>query len=146
MQKIAFVTGGASGIGAATARLFALQGYFVYIGDVQGDVEQIGIRSTRIRTADRSLVSIPNGKLAELNIETLAARDRMRIGLSLNINPALKPSQLRELHESIIACIKEQPNIIKDTVAPSASQSLLFRSGRASRRSPSDCHAGLERD
>ena len=88
----------------------------VKIGDVQGDVEQIGIRSTRIRTADRSLVSIPNGKLAELNIETLAARDRIRIGLNLNINPALKPSKLRELHEAVIACIKEQPHIIKDDV------------------------------
>ena len=89
----------------------------VKIGDVQGDVEQIGIRSTRIRTADRSLVSIPNGKLADLNIETLAARDRMRINLSLNINVTLKPSKLRELHEAISACIKEQPHILKDKVS-----------------------------
>ena len=37
MNRIAFVTGGASGIGAATARLFKAQGCFVYIGDVQGD-------------------------------------------------------------------------------------------------------------
>ena len=36
-KKIAFVTGGASGIGAATARLFKAQGYFVYLGDVQVD-------------------------------------------------------------------------------------------------------------
>ena len=99
----------------------------VKIGDVQGDVEQIGIRSTRIRTADRSLVSIPNGKLAELNIETLAARDRMRIGLNLNINPALKPSKLRELHEAVIACIKEQPHIIKDNEAPVEVPVPLFR-------------------
>ncbi len=89
----------------------------VKIGDVQGDVEQIGIRSTRIRTGDRSLVSIPNGKLAELNIETLAARDRLRISLNLNINPALKPTKLRELHEAIIACVKEQPHIIPDKVS-----------------------------
>ena len=89
----------------------------VKIGDVQGDVEQIGIRSTRIRTGDRSLVSIPNGKLAELNIETLAARDRLRIGLNLNINPALKPTKLRELHEAVIACVKEQPHIIPDKVS-----------------------------
>ena len=88
----------------------------VKIGDVQGDVEQIGIRSTRIRTGDRSLVSIPNGKLAELNIETLAARDRMRINLALNINVTLKPKKLRELHEAVIACIQEQPHIIKDKV------------------------------
>ena len=37
MNKTAFVTGGASGIGAATARLLMAQGYFVYIGDVQAE-------------------------------------------------------------------------------------------------------------
>jgi MscS family membrane protein len=61
-------------------------GDLVRVGDVQGNVEQIGIRSTRIRTQDRSLVTIPNGKLADLNIETLAARDRLRMNLTLNIN------------------------------------------------------------
>ena len=37
MTRVAFVTGGASGIGAATARLFRAEGCFVYIGDVQAD-------------------------------------------------------------------------------------------------------------
>ena len=36
-KKIAFVTGGASDIGAATARLFKAHGYLVYLGDVQVD-------------------------------------------------------------------------------------------------------------
>jgi NAD(P)-dependent dehydrogenase (short-subunit alcohol dehydrogenase family) len=35
MDKIAFITGGASGIGAASARLFVANGYFVYLGDIQ---------------------------------------------------------------------------------------------------------------
>lgn len=37
MMQTVFITGGASGIGAATARLFKAQGYFVYLGDVQID-------------------------------------------------------------------------------------------------------------
>lgn len=88
----------------------------VKIGDVQGQVERIGIRSTRIRTADRSLVTIPNGKLADLNIETLAARDRLRMALTLNINYNLKPAKLRELRDALIACVKEQPKLNPDSV------------------------------
>ena len=37
MDKVAFITGGASGIGAASARLLREHGYFVYLGDVQLD-------------------------------------------------------------------------------------------------------------
>jgi MscS family membrane protein len=91
-------------------------GDLVKVGDVQGTVEQIGIRSTRIRTGDRSLVTIPNGKLADLNIETLAARDRLRMSLTLNINYNIKPKKLRELREALIACIKEQPLVIQEMV------------------------------
>ena len=91
-------------------------GDLVKIGDVQGHVELIGIRSTRIRTQDRSMVTIPNGKLADLNIETLAARDRLRFSMVLPISLSLKPKGLRELHAALIACIKEQPLVIKDSV------------------------------
>lgn len=86
----------------------------VKIGDVQGNVEQIGIRSTRIRTQDRSVVTIPNGKLADLNIETLAARDRLRMAVTLNISSALKPDKLRELREGLLGRIREQPLIYKE--------------------------------
>lgn len=89
----------------------------VKVGDVLGHVEQIGIRSTRIRTQDRSLVTIPNGKLADLNIETLAARDRLRVVLTLNIANSLKPKKLRELRDALIACVKEQPLVIQDKVS-----------------------------
>jgi len=85
----------------------------VKVGDVLGQVEQIGIRSTRIRTQDRSMVTIPNGKLADLNIETMAARDRLRMSLTLNIDFHLKSKRLGELREALIACINEQPLVVK---------------------------------
>lgn len=88
----------------------------VKIGEVQGSVEQIGIRSTRIRTQDRSVVTIPNGKLADLNIETLAARDRLRMAVTLNISSELKPARLRELREVLLGRIREQPLIYKDKI------------------------------
>ncbi len=91
-------------------------GDLVKVGDVQGYVEEIGIRSTRIRTVDRSLVTIPNGKLADMHIETLAARDRLRMALTLNIGFALRPPGLRQLREELLNKIQEQPLVLKDKV------------------------------
>lgn len=55
------------------------EGDTVTVDSITGTVETIGLRSTRIRTVERSLITIPNGKLAEMRIETLSARDRLRL-------------------------------------------------------------------
>ncbi len=46
------------------------------VGDVRGTVEEIGMRSTRIRTDERTIVTIPNGNFSSLQIENFSARDR----------------------------------------------------------------------
>lgn len=48
----------------------------IKFGDTVGSVEEIGLRSTRVRTKDRTVVSVPNGHLANLNLESLSARDK----------------------------------------------------------------------
>lgn len=63
-------------------------GDFCKVGDTTGVVEEVGVRSTRIRTPDRTLVTIPNGSLASEKIENFALRDKIRlysmIGLTYN--------------------------------------------------------------
>ena len=44
--------------------------------DCQGTVDHIGLRSTRIRTPDRTIVSVPNGQIANMSLETMSARDK----------------------------------------------------------------------
>jgi MscS family membrane protein len=51
-------------------------GDFVRIGELEGTVERVGLRSTSIRTVRRTVIRIPNGKLAEERIETYSERDR----------------------------------------------------------------------
>jgi len=46
------------------------------IGDITGTVLDIGLRSTRVRTLDRSIVTIPNGQLATMNLENFTLRDK----------------------------------------------------------------------
>ncbi len=48
------------------------------LGETSGTVDYIGLRSTRIRTIDRTILSVPNGQVANVNIETLSARDKFR--------------------------------------------------------------------
>jgi MscS family membrane protein len=88
----------------------------IRIGDVNGTVEQIGMRSTRIRTADRSIVTIPNGKVADMQIETVAARDRTRFFLTLGVVYALKPAGMRSLRDALIKCIRSHPKVWPDVV------------------------------
>lgn len=58
------------------------EGDYVKVRDFAGTVETIGLRSTRIRTLDRTIVTVPNGKLADEHIETFAVRDRMRLAFT----------------------------------------------------------------
>jgi MscS family membrane protein len=51
-------------------------GDFLNLGDAQGTVESVGLRSTRIRTLDRTVVSLPNGQIANMRLETISARDK----------------------------------------------------------------------
>jgi MscS family membrane protein len=81
----------------------ALQvGDVVNLGDIQGTVEGVGLRSTRIRTLDRSVASLPNGQVANLRIETISSRDRFWFHPLLSLRYETTPAQLR----SVIAGIR----------------------------------------
>jgi MscS family membrane protein len=46
------------------------------VGDTVGTIDEIGLRSIRIRTLDRTLVSVPNGQVAGMTLENLSVRDK----------------------------------------------------------------------
>lgn len=86
-------------------------GDLVRVEDVVGYVEHIGLRSTSIRTLDRSLVNIPNGKLADLKIECLQARDNMRLHCHLGITYDATAAQIDGLREALRAYITNHPKM-----------------------------------
>ena len=73
------------------------QGDFVKVDTVMGTVESIGLRSTRIRTLDRTIVAIPNGKLAEMRTESFAARDRLRFACTVALVYDTTAAQMRRV-------------------------------------------------
>jgi MscS family membrane protein len=91
-------------------------GDFVRIEDVLGTVEAIGMRSTRIRTLDRTIVSFPNGKLADTRAETFAVRDRIRLLANLGLAYATTAEQMRTVLREVEAALRRHPKIWPDAV------------------------------
>jgi MscS family membrane protein len=65
------------------------------IGDRAGTVEDIGLRSTKIRTEDRTLVSIPNGTVATATLENFRFRDKILFKQTVRLRYDLSPHHLR---------------------------------------------------
>lgn len=64
-------------------------------GDRMGTVEDIGLRSTRIRTPERTLVAIPNGTVATINVENFNRRDKILFNIKFGLHTQTKADQLR---------------------------------------------------
>ena len=70
-------------------------GDFCRYGDQLGNVEDIGLRSTRIRTLERSIVTIPNREFSQMKLENLSKRDKMKIESNIGLRYETTPDQLR---------------------------------------------------
>jgi MscS family membrane protein len=92
------------------------EGDFVRVADHLGTVEAIGLRSTRIRTLDRTLVTVPNGQLADSQIESYTARDRIRLACTLGLVYGTTAAQLRDVLAGIEDVLRAHPRIWPDTV------------------------------
>ncbi|HET6489851.1 MAG TPA: mechanosensitive ion channel domain-containing protein [Syntrophales bacterium] len=86
-------------------------GDFCKAGDYQGNVEHIGLRSTLIRTPNRTVVSIPNGQLSTISIENFAMRDRFLFKHTLNLRYETTADQLRYLLAQIRELLYQHPRV-----------------------------------
>jgi MscS family membrane protein len=82
-------------------------GDFLKVGEILGTVDDIGLRSTRIRTLDRTMVSVPNGQIANLSIENLSARDRFWFHPTLRLGYGTTSGQLNAVLVSIRSLLGE---------------------------------------
>ena len=90
------------------------EGDFVRVDGVLGTVELIGMRSTRIRSLDRTMITIPNGKLSEMRIETFAARDRVRLSFTFGLTYSTAESQMRAIISEFDELLAQNPKIWPD--------------------------------
>lgn len=87
------------------------RGDAISAGGVDGTVEHVGIRSTRIRTKDDSVIIVPNGKLSDANVNNLDSR-RYHLGsLKVPVPFSTPPSQLEELIQGAREIVAKVPQI-----------------------------------
>ena len=91
-------------------------GDFVKIEDFTGNVERIGMRSTQIRTLDRTVITLPNGKLSEMRIEDFGSRDRIRFAATVGLVYETTEAQVRAVVAGIEGMLRAMPRVWPDVV------------------------------
>ena len=80
-------------------------------GKTEGTVEEIGIRSTRIRGSDRTITTVPNADFAKMQITNLTSRDRMLLNTTLGLRYETTPDQLRHCLASLRKLLVDHPKV-----------------------------------
>ena len=89
-------------------------GDWVVVDGVEGTVETVGFRSTRVRTFYNSLVSVPNGNLMNAGIDNMGQRRWRRYKTTLGVGYHTKPDQMQAFVEGIRAIIQASPGMRQD--------------------------------
>jgi MscS family membrane protein len=91
-------------------------GDILKVGDTQGTVADIGLRSTRIRTLDRTVVSVPNGQIANMSLEDLSSRDKFWFHPTVALRYGTTSPQMCAVLEGIRSLLEESRHIQPDSV------------------------------
>lgn len=89
-------------------------GDWVVIGDIEGMVEEVGFRSTRVRTFYNSLVTMPNSILTTTKIDNMGARRYRRMKSMLAVTYDTSPERIEAFCEGIRKIIQMHPYMRKD--------------------------------
>lgn len=72
-------------------------GDFVKVQNISGNVEKIGLRSTRVRTTDKSYVTVPNKQMVDSILDNVSLRSQIRGEINLFIHLQTPPDKIRQL-------------------------------------------------
>ena len=86
------------------------------VGEVTGTVDDIGLRSIRIRTLDRTMLVIPNGQLANMNLEIISCRDKFWFHPTITLRYETTSAQITSMTEGVQHLLMSNPNIDGDSV------------------------------
>jgi len=90
------------------------KGDWIKIGEVEGIVEDIGLRTSKIRTFEKSLITIPNQVLANQSLENFSRRNVRRIKMVIGVTYDTTEAQMRGILEDIRTMLKSHPGIAQN--------------------------------
>lgn len=93
---------------------FAL-GDYVSVGSVEGSIEKVGFRSTRLRTGYNSLITVPNSRFINSDVDNYGARQYRRIKTMLGLTYDTPPTKLEAFCEGVRELIRRHPHTRKDS-------------------------------
>jgi MscS family membrane protein len=80
-------------------------------GDRTGTVMHIGLRSTRIRTPERTIISVPNSQFSSMSLENISGRDKIWFHPTLNLRRDTTSDQLLKVLSSLSAILRGHPKV-----------------------------------
>jgi MscS family membrane protein len=86
-------------------------GDVIKAGDTVGTVDDIGLRSTKIRTPDRTVVTVPNGHIANMTLESLSSRDKFWFHPILALRYGTTSPQMCAVLEGLRSLLRESRNL-----------------------------------
>ena len=89
-------------------------GDWITIGDVDGDVEEMGFRSTRIRTWHKSLVTLPNKRLSSANIENWSKMNKRRVKQKLRITYDTPVEKVQQFVQDVEKILRDNKDVNHD--------------------------------
>lgn len=89
-------------------------GDWVVVAGVEGVIEEVGIRSTRIRTFYNSLVTVPNGKFTDAIVDNYGMRKYRRTSTTLGLTYDTPPERIEAFCNGVRAILKAHPAVRKD--------------------------------
>jgi MscS family membrane protein len=103
-------------------------GDLVTVGGITGTVEKIGFRSTRLRTAEKSYVTVPNKSMIDKPLDNLSLRTARRVGFTLNFSHETTRDQLLAIADELRAYLRAHDRVIPEEVQTKLT--ALTQSGR----------------
>ena len=89
-------------------------GDWVQSGDAEGTVEEVGFRSTRIRSFENSLIYVPNSQLSDRTINNYGLRDFRRFKTTIGIRYDTPPDKVEEFIKGMRSIVSNHPHTKKD--------------------------------
>jgi MscS family membrane protein len=128
-----FITGlGVAGLAASLAAQDALKSFFgtllligersfkigdrIIVSGQEGVVEQVGFRSTRLRTSEDSLLTIPNSTIAAASIDNMGARSYRRYKTAVLIHYRTPLTRLSDLRDRLREWLADHPHVRRDKI------------------------------
>jgi MscS family membrane protein len=91
-------------------------GHWIKTSTLEGVVEEIGMRSTRVRTFAKTVVSVPNSALANDVVENLSRMPMRRVYFTLGVTYATTPAMMRESVARIEEILKKHPQVDQELI------------------------------